>query len=598
MSISRDPSVGTICARYANDRSRLLDVVLDVQRAHGCVDDKALDAIAAALRTSRVHVEGVATFYGFVSARPVGSYAIRLCNDVLDEMKGAAAVAAALEDELRIRFGETTADGRFSLERTSCIGMSDQAPAALVNDLVVTRMRPESARELVRALVALDDPGAAVRVLNRPYGDGNNAHDLVRSMVSNNLRLSGKVVFAEMERGAALRKALAINPAEVIREVKTSRLRGRGGAGFPTGMKWEYTRAARGDTRFLIANADEGEPGTFKDRVILTERPDLLFEGMTVGGYAIGADTGILYLRGEYAYLRTFLEHVLESRRRAGLLGRDVCGKTGFHFDIRIQMGAGAYVCGEETALINSCEGLRGEPRTRPPYPVQEGYLGRPTCVNNVETLCCAARVLEMGSGWFSAIGTAGSSGTKLLSVAGDCTRPGVFEIPLGTRLRDLLSLCGADDPIAVQIGGPSGQMVGPGDFDRSLSFDDLSTGGAVTVFGPGRDVLAIASQYVAFFAHESCGFCTPCRVGTVLLGQRLDAIRDGRGSASDLDELEELCDTVAITSRCGLGQSAPRPILSTLEKFRGEYERRIDPARDGNDVGFELAAALSGRRP
>jgi [NiFe] hydrogenase diaphorase moiety large subunit len=554
-----------------------MDIVLDVQRSHGGIDCAALDAIAEALGIARVQVESVVSFYGFLTSRKTGTYVIRLCNDVIDELKGAPEVAAALRSELGIGFGETTEDGLFSLERTSCIGVSDQAPAALVNDVVVTELSPGSARELVRSL---------------------RANEPVRSTVVGNLRLPGQVIFAPLERGAALGKALAINPAEVIREIKTSRLRGRGGAGFPTGMKWEYTRAAQGAPRYLIANADEGEPGTFKDRVILTECPDLLFEGMTVGGYAVGANSGLLYLRAEYAYIREFLQSVLEKRRQAGLLGKNVLGKAGFDFDIRIQLGAGAYICGEETALINSCEGLRGEPRTRPPFPVQEGYLGKPTCVNNVETLCCAARILEMGAGWFSAIGIKGSTGTKLLSLSGDCTLPGVFEVPLGTSLRAVLALCGAKDPIAVQVGGPSGQMVGPADFDRAISFDDLSTGGAVTVFGLGRDVLAIASQYMGFFVHESCGYCTPCRVGNVLLKERLDKILDGRGDASDLDYLKELGDTVKITSRCGLGQSSPHPILTTLAKFRPEYERRLRPSSDGNNPGFDLEAALAKARP
>ena len=577
MNTSRGPSVAAICVSHGKDRFRLMDIVLNVQRQNSGVDGEAMDAIAGALGIARVHVESVVSFYGFLTSRRTGTYVIRLCNDVIDELKGAPEVAAALRSELGIGFGETTEDGLFSLERTSCIGVSDQAPAALVNDVVVTELSPGSARELVRSL---------------------RANEPVRSTVVGNLRLPGQVIFAPLERGAALGKALAINPAEVIREIKTSRLRGRGGAGFPTGMKWEYTRAAQGAPRYLIANADEGEPGTFKDRVILTECPDLLFEGMTVGGYAVGANSGLLYLRAEYAYIREFLQSVLEKRRQAGLLGKNVLGKAGFDFDIRIQLGAGAYICGEETALINSCEGLRGEPRTRPPFPVQEGYLGKPTCVNNVETLCCAARILEMGAGWFSAIGIKGSTGTKLLSLSGDCTLPGVFEVPLGTSLRAVLALCGAKDPIAVQVGGPSGQMVGPADFDRALSFEDLSTGGAVTVFGPGRDVLAIASQYMGFFVHESCGYCTPCRVGNVLLKERLDKILNGRGDALDLDYLKELGDTVKITSRCGLGQSSPHPVLTTLAKFRPEYERRLRPSSDGNNPGFDLEAALAKARP
>ena len=594
MNVTPGSGAASICGRFGNDPSRLLDIVSEVQRESGCVDDPAMDAIARALGLARVHVAGVVSFYGFLSSRPNGTYVIRLCNDVIDEMKGSQEVATGLECELGIRFGETTPDARFSLQYTSCIGMSDQAPAALVNDVVLTRLRPGAAREMVRTLRGLERPADLRKVLTQSYGDGNNSHDLVRSMVDNNLRVRGKVIFSEMECGAALRRALTLSPTEVIREVKTARLRGRGGAGFPTGMKWEYTRAAPGSLRCLIANADEGEPGTFKDRVILTERPDLLFEGMTVAGYAIGADLGILYLRAEYAYLRAFLEHVLEGRRAAGLLGPNVLGKTGFHFDIRIQMGAGAYICGEETALINSCEGLRGDPRTRPPFPAQFGYLGRPTTVNNVETLCCAARILEMGSGWFSEIGTRASAGTKLLSVSGDCTRPGVFEIALGTSLRSVFACCGADDPIAVQVGGPSGRMVGPAEFDRAICFDDLATGGALMVFGRGRDVVRIVSRFMAFFIHESCGYCTPCRVGNVLLKERVDRILAGRGETSDLDYLKELAETVKIASRCGLGQTSPNPVLSTLATFRAEYERHLTRTGERAGAGFDLDAAIA----
>jgi [NiFe] hydrogenase diaphorase moiety large subunit len=359
-------------------------------------------------------------------------------------------------------------------------------------------------------------------------------------------------------------------------------------------MKWELTRAAGGDQRYIICNADEGEPGTFKDRVILTERPDLLFEGMTIAGYAIGAGEGLVYLRAEYAYLREFLEHTLQLRRDNGLLGNDVCGKAGFDFDIRIQMGAGAYICGEETALISSCEGLRGDPKNRPPFPAQHGYLGKPTSVNNVETLCCVARILEMGSGWFSSMGSAGSTGTKLLSVSGDCMRRGVYEVPFGTPLREVFELCGAKDPIAVQMGGPSGQMIGPDDFDRTICFDDLATGGSVMIFGHRRHPLEIASQFMEFFIEESCGYCTPCRVGNVLLKERLDKILDGLGEPADLEYLEQLGSTIKTTSRCGLGQTSAHPVLSTLANFRPLYEQLVTEPVDGQRRGFDIQTALT----
>jgi [NiFe] hydrogenase diaphorase moiety large subunit len=594
MSTTREEVVTAVCQAYGKDRSRLLDIARDVREQLGCVDSQAVDRISEEMSIPRVEVESLVSFYSFLYSEPQGLVRIRLCNDVPDMMKGAARIATELEEELGIKVGETTPDGKFSLEYTSCIGLSDQAPAALVNDLMVPRLGPGTARRGVQILKDRGELKELNRVLIRNYGDGNNAHDLVRSACSNNLRRAGEVIFAEMDRGAALEKALAMSPVEVIREIKTSRLRGRGGAGFPTGMKWEFTRAAEGDRHYLICNADEGEPGTFKDRVILTERPDLLFEGMTVGGYAIGAEEGLVYLRAEYAYLSDFLENILAERREQGLLGRNVCGKEGFNFDIRIQMGAGAYICGEETALISSCEGLRGDPKNRPPFPAQEGYLGQPTSVNNVETLCCVARILERGSGWFSAIGSAGSTGTKLLSISGDCMRPGVYEVPFGIRLREVFEMCDAEDPVAAQVGGPSGRMVGEVDFDRTICFDDLATGGSLMVFGRDRDVLEIASQFMQFFIHESCGYCTPCRVGNVLLKQRLDRILAGLGVQADLEYLRQLGESIKMASRCGLGQTSPNPVLSTLENFRSAYEERLSDQVESEGSGFDIHSALS----
>jgi [NiFe] hydrogenase diaphorase moiety large subunit len=583
-------AVRRICEAYGRDRTRMMDIVRDVQSRFGGVSGAAMDAIAREVSTHRVEVESVVSFYAFFSERTKGKIVIRVCNDVIDQMNGMDRVARAFSEELGIGFGETTADGKFTLEYTPCIGMSDQAPAALVNDVVVTNLTSDRARAIVRRLRENADPDRLVEKL----GDGNNAHHLVHAMVMNNIGTRGPVIFAPFPSGEALRKAVAMTPTEVIRDMKTARLRGRGGAGFPTGMKWEFCRAAPGKKRYVICNADEGEPGTFKDRVILTECPDLLFEGMTIAGYAIGSDTGILYLRGEYAYLRALLEHVLAERRKSGLLGQNVCGKAGFHFDIRIQMGAGAYVCGEETALISSCEGLRGDPKNRPPFPAQKGYLGLPTVVNNVETLCCVARILEKGAGWFAQLGSKGSPGTKLLSISGDCKSPGVYEVPFGITLADVLKMVGAEDAAAVQVGGPSGQMVGPKDFGRIICYDDLATGGSIMVFGPERNVLKVAEQFLEFFIDESCGYCTPCRVGNVLLKERLSRIIAGKGEPADLDYLQDLGETIKTTSRCGLGQTSANPVLTTLKNFRPVYEALVRPNVDGLQPTFELHAAVS----
>jgi [NiFe] hydrogenase diaphorase moiety large subunit len=412
-------------------------------------------------------------------------------------------------------------------------------------------------------------------------------------MVHNNIRKKGDVIFAfgDFKPNDSLKKALAMSPVEVINEIKTARLRGRGGAGFPTGMKWEFTRSANGDEKHIICNADEGEPGTFKDRVILTELADRVFEGMTIAGYAIGAEKGILYLRGEYAYLQLFLLDILEQRRKNNLLGSSIMSKTGFDFDIRIQMGAGSYVCGEESALISSCEGLRGDPKKRPPFPAQKGYLQYPTSVNNVETFCCVVSILGQGAGWFAGLGSKGSTGTKLLSVSGDCQSPGVYEVPFGTTVRSFLQIIGATNAKAVQIGGPSGQMISEQDFDRSICYDDLATGGAVMVFGPQRNILEIVDYFMEFFIDESCGHCTPCRVGNVLLRQSLRNIITGKGEPEDLDRMKALGETVKAASRCGLGQTAPNPILTTLKNFRSAYEVLVKETKDGMQPTFDLQA-------
>ncbi|HHH76264.1 MAG TPA: NADH:ubiquinone oxidoreductase, partial [Phycisphaerae bacterium] len=476
-------------------------------------------------------------------------------------------------------------------EYTPCIGMSDQAPAAIINDTVVTNLCSDSAIAMVKSLKENMDPTKLVTQL----GDGNNANELVKSMVQNNIRLKGEVLFADMPLGGALKNALAMSPVEVIRDVKTARLRGRGGAGFPTGMKWEFTRGAESDQRYVLCNADEGEPGTFKDRAILTEAPDLLFEGMTIAGYAIGSDSGILYLRAEYAYLTKFLEDALAKRREAGLLGKNICSKEGFDFDIRIQMGAGAYICGEETALISSCEGLRGDPKNRPPFPAQKGYMGKPTTVNNVETFCCAARILEKSPGWFAQSGSAGSPGVKLLSISGDVTKPGVYEVPFGIKLSEVLTLCGAEDTKAVQVGGPSGQLVGPADFERTICYDDLATGGSLMVFNQERNLLKVAAKFMEFFIDESCGYCTPCRVGNALLKQRLDVFIEGVALSEDIEYLDTLGQTIKTASRCGLGQTSANPVLSMLNNFRSIFEAQVvaaDP--DGKMPTFDIAGALA----
>jgi len=602
MAQDKDPVL-----RHPKDPAALLDIIRDVQAAAGHVSDEAVGRIAAHLKLSEAEVRGAVTFYHFFSLTPRGRSAVYLNDSITSRMMGRTAVARAFEDEAGCRFGEVTADGAIGLFPTSCIGMNDQEPAAIVDGVVFTALTPDKARAIVRGLRA----GTQARDQVKTFGDGANQSDLVRAMVANNIQKRGPVLFGAHEAGAGLRKAVAMKPEMVIDEVKRAGLLGRGGAGFPTGLKWEFCRREKAAQHYVVCNADEGEPGTFKDRVILTELPKLLFEGMAVAGYAVGARTGLLYLRSEYAYLRDRLEAVLAGLREdgllgrsaAGLLGRSAAGLKGFDFDIVIKSGAGAYVCGEESALLESAEGKRGEPRDRPPFPVSVGYKGLPTTVNNVETLATAARVLAEGAAWFKALGTTQSAGTKLLSVSGDCARPGVYEVEYGLTVAGLLEMAGGTGAKAVQVGGPSGTCVAPAGFGRRICFSDLATGGSVIVFGPQRDIFEIVGNFMDFFVEESCGWCVPCRAGNVLLRKKFEKIARGLGTAEDLREIEAWGKLVKSTSRCGLGQTSPNPILTTLKSFPELYDARI---RKGEAFvsEFDLAAALrdgcaaAGREP
>jgi [NiFe] hydrogenase diaphorase moiety large subunit len=390
---------------------------------------------------------------------------------------------------------------------------------------------------------------------------------------------AGLPTFAAMPADAGLKAALQKSRADIISEISASGIKGRGGAGFPVGVKWNLCGAARGDRKFVVCNADEGEPGTFKDRVILTDHADLVFEGMTIGGRATGAREGIVYLRAEYTDLRPHLEAVLQKRRQAGLLGAKVLGADGFDFDIRVQLGAGAYVCGEETALIESLEGHRGEPRNRPPFPVDTGFLGRPTVVNNVETLAWVACILGKGADWFKKLGTEKSTGLKIFSVSGDCARPGVYEFPMGITVAELLKEVGGENAKAVQVGGASGHCVPAAEFGRKIAYEDVATGGSIIVFGPHRDMLRVAENFLEFFTEESCGQCTPCREGNPKLLEGVDLLLEGRCSMKYLNELGALGETMQLASKCGLGQSSPNAFLSIVRHFKDEIMGRTNGA-------------------
>ena len=582
--MSTDPSTlaDAVLARWGHDPHALVQVLRETQAHTHWLSRPLLAHIARALHLTLAHVEGVATFYRFFHTRPVGRTRVLFSDNITDRMLGSHALMDRLCQRLGTQPGEVDAQGRFSVDKASCTGLCDQGPALLVNHhQVVTRLdaaRIDQLADLLLAEVPVTDwPAEWFRVDNRVYRAG----PLLSGIPSD---------------APALPAVLAREPQALIAELARAGLRGRGGAGFPVARKWQACRDAPGPLRCVVCNADEGEPGTFKDRALLTDHADAVFDGMTIAARAIGAQQGWLYLRGEYTYLLPQLQAVLARRRADGLLGCGVAGQTGFDFDIGIHLGAGAYVCGEESALIESLEGKRGSPRIRPPFPVEHGYLGRPTVVNNVETFCAVAHIARRGADWWAGMGTASSTGTKIHSVSGDCERPGLYEYPLGTPISRILADCGAHQPQAVQVGGPSGTCVPASGFDRRIAFDDVPSAGAFMGFDSTRDLFEVARHFARFFAHESCGLCTPCRVGTELVVRRLDKLAHergaGRGSAFDLDRLRELDGLLHSGTHCGLGASACNPLRDTLAHFGQAYAQRTGAAQF--EPEFDLDAELS----
>jgi [NiFe] hydrogenase diaphorase moiety large subunit len=571
--------------------THLLHILREVQSHYHYIPEAAIEQIAELLNISRTQIIGVVEFYSFFHLTPRGQYDLLISDSITDHMLGKQSLIVYLSEKLNVAVGKVRRDGVVSLDNTSCTGMCDQGPAGLVNGYALTRLdRPkiDQITDLINQQKPLDQwPNELFQV-------------------EDNIIEPGLLLSQPINQGSALQSAFKRGLKETLTEIDKSGLRGRGGAGYNTAWKWHLcyegpeedsfcdVATHNQQQRYVVCNADEGEPGTFKDRVLLNSYAHQVFEGMTLCAAIIGAQQGFLYLRGEYLHIYEKLQNVLDERRLAGLLGNDIL-KEGFNFDIEICLGAGAYICGEESALIESLEGKMGIPRNRPPYPVTQGYLGRPTVVNNVETFMAAASIAVNGGDWFANVGTEKSKGTKILSICGDCSRPGIYEYPFGTSIRSVLNDCGASDVLGIQIGGPSGTFISNHEFDRKLAFEDLATGGSFIVFNNSRNILDIVNNFTHFFAHESCGFCTPCRVGTSLLKKQLDKIIDGHGSAGDVVALEELCQLIKNHSHCGLGQTAANPVLTTLQRYPELYQSHLK--KISYEPGFDLDRALETAR-
>ena len=516
---------------------------------------------------------------------------VLVCGGTGCQSSGSRKVLAALEDELKIQGIEN----EVLVVRTGCFGLCSLGPIMIVY--------PEG------TFYAQATPEGVRRVVKEHLKEGNICKDL---LYKETVHEDGSIIslaetnFYRKQKRIALRNCGVIDPEnideyigthgyealykaltsmsqdDVIKEVLDSGIRGRGGAGFPTGRKWMFAKASQGDIKYVACNADEGDPGAFMDRSILEGDPHAIIEAMAIAAYAIGAHQGFVYVRAEYPVAVHRLSVALEQARERGLLGKDIFG-TGFDFDIEIRLGAGAFVCGEETALMTSIEGHRGEPRPRPPFPAVKGLFGKPTVLNNVETLANIAQIIRKGAAWYSSMGTEGSKGTKVFALGGKITNVGLVEVPMGTTLREVVEEIGGGIPNgkkfkAAQTGGPSGGCIPAEYIDTPIDYESLTAigsmmgSGGMIVLDEDTCMVDIAKFYLEFTVDESCGKCTPCRVGTRRLLQYLEKITQGKGEDGDIEKIEELAQHMQKSSLCALGQTAPNPILSTLKFFRQEY--------------------------
>lgn len=531
-------------------RSGLLPALHAAQKLSGWVSESAAAEIAKALRVPLADVHGVIEFYSLFYDQPISKRVIRVCTDVACALKDADGIL----DRLCARHGlephQTSEDLSLTIEPGPCLGLCEHAPAVWETD------GDQSS--------AIGEDGVTSVSFNHP--PPSLVYGSVRILTAN--CGNGTTSLEKYGEYAGLKKARTMTAEEVIAEVKASGLVGRGGAAFPTGVKWEGAAKAEGSPKYVICNADESEPGTFKDRVLMLDDPHRFIEGMCIAAYAIGAAKGYIYIRGEYPYIVPVLENALKEARQAGYVGDG--------FDIEIRVGAGAYICGEETALFESIEGKRGFPRIKPPFPTTHGVFGKPTVINNVETLCTVPLILAKGSAEYRKLGTEKSPGSKLFCVSGDVERTGVYEVPFGVTLRELLELAGGvrsgKQLKAVLFGGAAGAFATSEHLDVKLTFEDLRAAGlplgsgVVMVFDETRDMRRVLKSLGHFFAHESCGKCYPCQMGTQRQKEILDRIAEGNVLADDFARLQDVGWTMTDASLCGLGQTAASAVLSAMK--------------------------------
>jgi NADH-quinone oxidoreductase subunit F len=548
------PLIPAIESYIPMGRSGLLPALHAAQKIYGWISEPIATQISKSLRIPLADVHGVIEFYSLFYNEPIGKRVIRVCTDQACALKGGDGLLNHLCQHYDIKPGQTTRDQALTIEASPCLGLCEQAPAALVDGDAETNISSDFHHyDLGRPKSIV---GGSIRLLTANCGNGTTS-----------LTQYGKY--------PALAKALGTKPEEIVNEIKASGLVGRGGAAFPTGIKWEGAAKAGGTEKYVICNADESEPGTFKDRILLLDDPHRTIEGMAIAAYAINARQGYIYIRAEYPYILPVLENALNEAREANLLGENILG-SGFSFDIELRVGAGAYICGEETALFESIEGKRGFPRVKPPFPTTHGLFGKPTVINNVETLCNVPLIIAQGSAEYRKIGTEKSPGPKLFCVSGDVSKPGLYEVPFGVTLRELLDMAGgvANEKKlqSVLFGGAAGAFATSGQLDVKMTFEDLRAAGlplgsgVVMVFDETRDMRDVLKRLGHFFAHESCGKCYPCQMGTQRQREILDRISQGKVIEGDLIRLQDVGWTMTDASLCGLGQTAASAVLSAIK--------------------------------
>jgi len=519
---------------------------------------------------------------------------VLVCGGTGCTSSGSARIIEALEREI----GDRGLSEEIKVIKTGCFGLCALGPIMIVypEGAFYSMVKPEDIPEIVEEHLLKG------RIVTRLLYQETVHEDTVKSLNHTKFYEKQKRValkncgvidpenineYIGLDGYQALGKALTeMTPDQVIQVIKDSGLRGRGGGGFPTGLKWSFAAAQPKGQKYVACNADEGDPGAFMDRSILEGDPHVLIEAMAIAGYAIGADHGFVYVRAEYPIAVQRLQHAINQAREVGLLGENILG-TGFNFDMELRLGAGAFVCGEETALMTSIEGHRGEPRPRPPFPAVKGLFERPTVLNNVETYANIPQIILKGADWFSSMGTEKSKGTKVFALGGKINNTGLVEVPMGTTLREIVEEIGGGIPNgkkfkAAQTGGPSGGCIPaslidtPVDYDNLIAIGSMMGSGGLIVMDEDTCMVDIAKFFLEFTVDESCGKCTPCRIGTKRLLEMLDKITKGQGTLEDLDKMEELCYHIKANSLCGLGQTAPNPVLSTLKYFRDEYVAHI----------------------